>query len=610
MLYAAGGVPEDISYSTSATATGPWTYRGKIMPVGDANKSFTNHCGVIDFKGNSYFFYHTGALPGGGGFTRATCIEQFTYNADGTIPQIAITNAGVTAVATLNPYERTEFETIAWSVGLKTKKSDKVGIYVTNVDNNDYIKVKEVDFGTVGAGTFTANVACGSNGGTVEIRIDALNGELIGTLPISYTGGRDEWVTKATNINGVTGVHDLYFVFKGSELEEQLFNLDHWIFSKKKEDKTLTAINATINKYKIDKLAGVNTINYTVSAIYADGTSENVTTQATLTPSATGIVEANNGIITGIGYGETDISVNYGGCSDVIKVVVKDMITEITLKSLSIAGKTDIKMTRGNNRPLVVTAEYIDGHTVDVTKAATYESSNPEVAQAVNGTIKALSDGTTNITISYKDETGNTLYVNLTVTVSTFPLTEEGVDVAIWGNTNSFDETTQTFTYGGMFNSVGWSYSPAVDFSAYDYLVVEFATPPASFIEPRIRHNNLVLIPENNTIKNLQKYMMDLKGKYKIDGDTFSHYTFNNVQQFYFWNSWEDANATIAISKIYLVKNDTSFKEILYDNRNDKVDVYTITGLRVRTNIEKEQVMKGLNPGIYIVGNKKIMITK
>ncbi|MFD0474505.1 hypothetical protein ACFQ0B_44390 [Nonomuraea thailandensis] len=27
--------------------------------------SFTNHAGVIDFNGGSYFFYHNGALPGG-----------------------------------------------------------------------------------------------------------------------------------------------------------------------------------------------------------------------------------------------------------------------------------------------------------------------------------------------------------------------------------------------------------------------------------------------------------------------------------------------------------------------------------------------------------------
>ncbi len=31
--------------------------------------SFTNHPGVVDFKGKTYLFYHNGGLPGGGGFT-------------------------------------------------------------------------------------------------------------------------------------------------------------------------------------------------------------------------------------------------------------------------------------------------------------------------------------------------------------------------------------------------------------------------------------------------------------------------------------------------------------------------------------------------------------
>ena len=62
LLYAAGGVPEHISYSTAPAPTGPWTYAGEIMPLCDT-KSFTNHCGVADFKGHSYFFYHTGKLP-------------------------------------------------------------------------------------------------------------------------------------------------------------------------------------------------------------------------------------------------------------------------------------------------------------------------------------------------------------------------------------------------------------------------------------------------------------------------------------------------------------------------------------------------------------------
>ena len=119
MVFAANGIPEQISYSTSTGPTGPWTFRGVIMPAQGA--SFTNHSGVIDFNGNSYFFYHNGALPGGGGYHRSVSVERFTYNADGTFPTINMTTGGPPGVGNLNPYVTTEAETIAWESGVETE---------------------------------------------------------------------------------------------------------------------------------------------------------------------------------------------------------------------------------------------------------------------------------------------------------------------------------------------------------------------------------------------------------------------------------------------------------------------------------------------------------
>lgn len=84
---------ETLSYSTSASLIGPSKYQGKIMEDQKLN-SFTNHGSIIDYKGNSYLFYHSGLLPNGGSYGRASCIEQFTYNADGTIPAIIATKEG------------------------------------------------------------------------------------------------------------------------------------------------------------------------------------------------------------------------------------------------------------------------------------------------------------------------------------------------------------------------------------------------------------------------------------------------------------------------------------------------------------------------------------
>jgi arabinoxylan arabinofuranohydrolase len=230
LLYPAGGVPEHLAYSTSTSAAGPWMYRDTIMGVIRKGGAFTNHPGVVDYKGRSYFFYHNGALPGGGGFTRSVAVDQFQYNPDGTIPRIIPTVAGVPGVSSLNPYKRVEAETIAWEVGVETALDSIRGMYVTDIDNGDYIKVRDVDFRKK-TGSFEAGLASVSGGAGIEIHIDGLYGDIIGACTIKPTGGMQNWKTQSCKVKKVSGVHDVYFVFKGGA--GKLFNFDWWRFNGK-----------------------------------------------------------------------------------------------------------------------------------------------------------------------------------------------------------------------------------------------------------------------------------------------------------------------------------------------------------------------------------------
>jgi arabinoxylan arabinofuranohydrolase len=226
MVFAANGIPEQISYATSSNATGPWSFRSVIMDAKGA--SFTNHSGVVDYQGSSYFFYHTGALPGGSGYHRSVSVERFTYKADGTIPTIGMTNAGPAAIAKLDPYTTTQAETIAWSSGLKTEPCSEGGVDVTSINNGDQLKVANVDFGS-GALSFEARVAASGGGGSIELRVDSQTGTLIGTCAIASTGGAQTWTTKSCAVNGAAAVHDLYFRFVGGS--GALFNFNWWKFT-------------------------------------------------------------------------------------------------------------------------------------------------------------------------------------------------------------------------------------------------------------------------------------------------------------------------------------------------------------------------------------------
>ncbi|MDX2758441.1 carbohydrate-binding protein [Streptomyces europaeiscabiei] len=156
--------------------------------------SFTNHAGIVDFQGNSYFFYQNAALPGGGGFTRSVAVEKFSYNADGTIPTINMTNTGAPQLGTLNPYVRQEAETIAWGSGIETEWTSDGGMNVGWIENGDYIKVKGAAFGS-GAASFTARGASATSGGTVELRLGSPSGTVVGRCSVPNTGGWQAWTT-------------------------------------------------------------------------------------------------------------------------------------------------------------------------------------------------------------------------------------------------------------------------------------------------------------------------------------------------------------------------------------------------------------------------------
>ena len=227
LLYAAGGVPEHISYSTAPSPTGPWTYAGEIMPLSDTG-SFTNHCGVADYKGHSYFFYHTGKLPGGGGFGRSVAVEEFNYNADGSFPTILPTADGVKPVDVFSPYRRVEAETMAFSSGVKSEQNAETGVYVSDIHNGDFIKLQAVDFGQRIPRTFTARVASALRGGTIELHTDSVAGPMLVRLRVPHTGGWEKWQTLTADLTAIaTGVHDLYIVFKGRK-GPKLFNFDWW----------------------------------------------------------------------------------------------------------------------------------------------------------------------------------------------------------------------------------------------------------------------------------------------------------------------------------------------------------------------------------------------
>lgn len=85
------GWSESIAYATSNSLEGSLTFQKIInRPV---NNCRTNHQSIIEFKGQSYFIYHTGDI--GGEYRRSVAVDYLFYNEDGSIKEIVPTATSV-----------------------------------------------------------------------------------------------------------------------------------------------------------------------------------------------------------------------------------------------------------------------------------------------------------------------------------------------------------------------------------------------------------------------------------------------------------------------------------------------------------------------------------
>lgn len=239
LIYAAGGVPEHIAYSMSKSPKGPWVYKGVVMAQDNNTGSFTNHSGIVNYKGKDYFFYHTAWAPGGGGFNRSMAVEELYFNEDGTIKPVKATTTGVAPLCTLNPYIRQQAETINKAEGISVVGNESTGVYVTDIHKEDYIKVRNVDFGEEGANSMTVRVATGMNKSVaLAVRIGSKSATPIGRITFSSTGGEEVWNEKIIEFTRkITGVKDVFFTFAGTPTEgiSTLFNFDWWKFNTEEE---------------------------------------------------------------------------------------------------------------------------------------------------------------------------------------------------------------------------------------------------------------------------------------------------------------------------------------------------------------------------------------
>lgn len=279
----------------------------------------------------------------------------------------------------------------------------------------------------------------------------------------------------------------------------------------------------------------------------------------------------------------------------------------LTMDSLYLEADS-IQMLIGTSKTLKVTAHFQDGHTKDVAASAAISNSSTNTVTITNGQLISKANGTANIGISYQDKLGNSKTKKLKVTVMTFPLTKELFNPSIYA-TGTFNETTRELITG-QYGFGGWKYSAGLNLSGYTYLVAKLGADNLSSISFRIfDESSYWSKPSQYDFGSSRQVVVNLTNAYK-SGTT----TKLNPAHIYIVGFWSSGNSPVVIDQVYL-SNSADYSPTAINELSDKgnsddeiVNVYTIMGVKIRSQIKRNEATLGLPNGLYIVGKTKVLI--
>ncbi|HKT49630.1 MAG TPA: Ig-like domain-containing protein [Candidatus Angelobacter sp.] len=179
---------------------------------------------------------------------------------------------------------------------------------------------------------------------------------------------------------------------------------------------------------------------YTATAIYTDGSSQDLSSAVTWSSSAQSVATVDNtGLATTVAAGTTTITATVGAFSDTstLTVVAANLISiQVTPANPSIALGTNVQLT--------ATGSFDDGSTQQLTNV-TWSSSDVNIA-SINSSGLATSTGTGSVTISATSGT-----VSGTVSLSVTAATLQSIAVTPANSSMSIG-TTRQFTATGTFS--------------------------------------------------------------------------------------------------------------------------------------------------------------
>jgi hypothetical protein len=207
------GGAERLEYATGSSPMGPFEQKGVIMDK-SASGCWTNHHSIVEYKGRWYLFYHDRDLSPDFDKNRSIKADYLFFNQDGTIRKVTPTHRGVGISDALKEIQIDRYSAVSpegVSVTFMDPDQKQNGWKAVMRGQNAWVQYNRVDFGDRKLSAVVVN-ALSSTGGSIEIRIDRIDGPLIAKVEITHN---TDWnVARSTLSESPAGIHDLFVILK------------------------------------------------------------------------------------------------------------------------------------------------------------------------------------------------------------------------------------------------------------------------------------------------------------------------------------------------------------------------------------------------------------
>ena len=226
-------------------------YLGTILdnPSVIYGQSYNNHHHMQSFKGHNYIFYHSTVLNNSihrsSHSYRNLHVDEITIDEETDNITCEPSYEGAEQIENFDPYKNFDGSekiinatTTSYSAGVKSTRDDDMVLDSKNgspmvldcIDTGDWTKIQGVDLGN-GVKEIAAEIKSNTNEGAIEVFIDdpTFISNRIASIPVSVSDMYD--MVSVPVSEDVSGVHDVYFVFRGSD-----YTVASWKFTEKAAD--------------------------------------------------------------------------------------------------------------------------------------------------------------------------------------------------------------------------------------------------------------------------------------------------------------------------------------------------------------------------------------